>query len=59
MTLKAYLEKQMRQSARTAMEAKEDLEKRNKFLGRYDAYVDILLTCSDDVLQRKVTNEIW
>lgn len=59
MTLKEYLEKQMRWYAKAAQEAREDTDKHNKFLGRYDAYVDVLLTCPDDVLRRKVTNEVW
>ena len=59
MTLKEYLEKQMRWFAKAAQEASEDTDKHNKFLGCYDAYSDILLTCPDDVLRRKVTNEVW
>ena len=59
MTLKQYLEEQMRHFAIAAQEAREDTEKHNKFLGRYDAYVDILLTCPEDVLHRKVMNEVW
>ena len=59
MTLKDHLEKQMRHFAKAAQEVREDTEKHHKFLGRYDAYVDILLTCPDDVLRRKVTNEVW
>ena len=59
MTLKEYLEKQMRWCAKAAQEAREDTERHYKFLGRYDAYVDILLTCPDDMLRRKVTNEVW
>ena len=59
MTLKQYLEKQMRHFAKAAQEAREDTEKHNKFIGRYDAYVDILLACPEDILHRKVTNEVW
>lgn len=59
MTLKQYLESQMRHFAKAAQEAREDTEYYNKFLGRYDAYVDILLTCPEDILRRKVTNEVW
>ena len=59
MTLKEYLEKQMRWYAKAAQEAREYTDKHNKFLGRYEAYVDILLTCPDDVLRRKVINEVW
>lgn len=59
MTLKEYLEKQMRHYAKAAQEAREDTEQHSRFLGRYDAYVDILLTCPEDVLRRKVTSEVW
>ncbi len=59
MTLKEYLEKQMRHFAKAAQEAREDTDMHYKFIGRYDAYVDILLTCPDDMLRRKVTNEVW
>ena len=59
MTLKEYLEKQMRWYAEAAQEAREDTEGYYKFLGRYAAYVDILLACPDDMLRRKVTNEVW
>ena len=59
MTLKEYLEAQMRHFAKAAQEAREDTEKHNKFLGRYDAYVDILLTCPEDALRIKVLNEVW
>jgi hypothetical protein len=58
-TLKEYLEAQMRHFAKAAQEAREDAEKHSKFIGRYDAYVDILLTCPEDVLRRKIMNEVW
>lgn len=58
MTLKQYIEKQMRYFAKAAQEAKVDMEKHNKFLGRYEAYVDILLVCPDDALRKKV-DEVW
>lgn len=59
MTLKEYLEKQMRHFAKAAQETREDTDKHNKFLGRYDAYVDILLLCPEDILHRKVMDEVW
>jgi hypothetical protein len=58
MTLKQYIEEQMRYFAKAAQEAKVDTEKHNKFLGRYEAYVDILLVCTDDILRKKV-DEVW
>jgi hypothetical protein len=58
MTLKQYIEEQMRYFAKAAQEAKVDTEKHNKFLGRYEAYVDILLACPDDILRKKV-DEVW
>ena len=59
MTLREYLEEQMRHYAKAAQEAREDTEKYQRFLGRYDAYVDILLLCQDheDILRRKITYE--
>ena len=59
MTLKEYLEAQMRHFAKAAKEAREDTEKHSKFIGRYDAYVDILLACPEDVLRRKIMNEVY
>ena len=58
MTFKQYIEDQMRHFAKAAQETKTDTEKHNKLLGRYEAYVDILLTCPDDILHRKV-DEVW
>ena len=60
MTLREYLEARMRQYAKAAQEAHDDTEKYQRFLGRYDAYVDILLLCQDqeDILRRKVTYEV-
>lgn len=58
MTLKQYIEEQMRYFAKAAQEARVDTEKHNKFLGRYEAYVDILLVCPDDILRKKV-DEVW
>lgn len=60
MTFRDYLENRMRHYAKAAQEAREDTEEYQRFLGRYDAYVDILLLCQDqeDILRRKVTYEV-
>ena len=59
MTLEQYLEKQLRHYAKARQEAKVDDPLHDIFEGRIRAYTDILLVCSDDVLHKKVTNEVW
>ena len=59
MTLKQYLEKQIRHYAKARQEAKANDPLYDIFEGRIRAYTDILLECSDDMLNRKITNEVW
>jgi hypothetical protein len=59
MTLKEYLEKQIRHFAKAKQEAKVDDPLSDVFEGRIRAYTDILLTCSDSVLNKKITDEVW
>ena len=59
MTLKEYLEKQIRHFAKAKQEAKVDDPLYVVFEGRIRAYTDVLLACSDDVLKKKITNEVW
>lgn len=59
MTLKQYLEKQIRHYAKAKQEAKANNPLYDIFEGRIRAYTDILLECPDDVLSKKITNEVW
>ena len=59
MTLKEYLEKQIRHYAVAKQEAKADNQMYNLFDGRVRAYTDILLLCPESVLSKKVTDEVW
>ena len=59
MTMKEYLEKQIRHFAAAKQEAKVNDPMYNIFEGRIRAYTDILLTCSDDILRKKVIDEVW
>lgn len=59
MTLKEYLEKQIRLYAKAKQESKVDDPLHDIFEGRIRAYTDVLLECSDDVLNKKITNEVW
>lgn len=59
MTLKKYLEKLIRHFAKAKQEAKVDDPLYDVFEGRIRAYTDILLTCQDDLLNKKITNEVW
>lgn len=59
MTLKQYLEKQTRHYAKAKQEAKVDDPLYDVFEGRIRAYTDILLICSDEALNKKITNEVW
>ena len=59
MTLKEYLEKQIRHLAKTKQEAAFDSDTYWRADGRIMAYTDILLTCSDDVLKKKIMDEVW
>lgn len=61
MTLKEYLEKQMNHFIKAAQEVNIhcDPEYYYLFKGRYDAYADILLSCPDSVLSKKILDEVW
>ena len=59
MTLKKYLENQIRHYAKAKQEAKVDDPLYGIFEGRIRAYTDILLECSDSVLNKKINDEVW
>jgi hypothetical protein len=59
MTLKEYLEKQIRHFSKARQEARNDTAYGEKFEGMIQAYTDILLTCSDTVLNKKILDEVW
>lgn len=59
MTLKEYLEKQIRHWIRTKQEAAVDTDTYCKADGRVMAYTDIILTCPDSVLNKKILDEVW
>lgn len=59
MTLKQYLEKQIRHYAKAKQEAKVDDPLYDVFEGRIRAYTDILLIGSDEVLNKKIIDEVW
>ena len=59
MTLKEYLEKQIRHWAKAKQEAAFDTYAYWKADGRVMAYTDIILTCSDSVLNKKILDEVW
>lgn len=59
MTLKEYLEKQIRYFAKAKQEAKVDDLLYDVFDGRIRAYTDIILTCPDSVLNKKILDEVW
>lgn len=59
MTLKEYLEKEIRHWAKAKKEAPIDSSCYWKADGRIMACTDLILTCSDDVLNKKITNEVW
>ena len=59
MTLKEYLEKQIRHYAKAKQEAKESGLMYDVFEGRIRTYTDILLECPDSVLSKKILDEVW
>lgn len=59
MTLKEYLEKQIRYWSKAKQEARIDTDVYCKFDGRIMAYTDILLTCPDSILNKKILDEVW
>ena len=58
MTLKKYLENQIRYFAKAKQEAKVDDPMYYIFEGRIRAYTDILLMCPDSVLSKKVLDGV-
>ena len=59
MILKKYLEEQIRCWAKVKQEAKFDTDTYWRADGRLMAYTDLILTCSDDILRKNITNEVW
>ena len=59
MTLKEYLEKQIRHWAKAKQEAVFDSDYYWKADGKIMAYTDIILTCPDSVLSKKILDEVW
>lgn len=59
MTLKEYLEKQIRHFAVAKQETKADDPMYHLFEGRVRAYTNIILLCPDSILSKKVTDEVW
>lgn len=59
MTLKEYLEKQIKHFSESKKEAKVDDPMYGIFEGRVRAYTDILLTCPNSVLDKKILDEVW
>lgn len=59
MTLKEYLEKQIIHFSKARQEARHNTIHSEKFDGMIQAYTDILLTCSDSVLNKKIIDEVW
>lgn len=59
MTLKEYLEEQIRHWIKTKKEAAFDSDTYWKADGKIMAYTDILLTCPDSVLSKKILDEVW
>lgn len=58
MTLKEYLEKQIKHFSESKGESKEEDPMYNLFEGRVRAYTDILLTCPASVLEKKILDEV-
>ena len=59
MTLKQYLVAQIRQWSRIKQEEPVDSDTYWQADGRIMAYTDLLLTCSDNILSKKIANEVW
>lgn len=59
MTLKEYLEKQIKYFSKAKQEAKEDDPRYQRFQREVLAYTDVLLSCPDEVLNKKVLDEVW
>ena len=59
MTLKEYLEKQVRHWSKTKNEAATYSETYHEAAGKIQAYTDIILTCPDSVLSKKILDEVW
>ena len=58
MTLKQYLVVQIRQFAKIKQEEPFDSDTYWQADGRIMAYTDLLLTSSDDILSKKIANEV-
>ena len=59
MTLKEYLEKQIRQWSKIKQEEPFNSDTYWSADGRIMAYTDLILTCSDDILRKKIMDEVW
>jgi len=59
MTLKEYLEKQIKYFSESKKESRVDDPMYHLFEGRVRAYTDILLTCPTSVLEKKILDEVW
>ena len=59
MTLKEYLEKQIRHWSKTKQEASFDSDIYWRADGFLMAYTDLILTCSYNVLNKKILDEVW
>jgi hypothetical protein len=59
MTLKEYLEKQIRWWSKAKQEATFDSDHYWKADRKIMAYTDIILTCPDSVLSKKILDEVW
>jgi hypothetical protein len=58
-TLKEYLEKQIRHWSKAKQEARFDTDTYWKADGKVMAYTDLILTCPDSVLNKKILDEVW
>ena len=59
MTLKEYLEKQMRYYAEAKNEFPVGHHLHHLYMGYYQAYADVILQCPDSVLSKKILDEVW
>jgi hypothetical protein len=59
MTLKEYLEKQIKHWSKTKHEAKFDSDTYWRADGFLMAYTDLILTCPNSILDKKILDEVW
>jgi hypothetical protein len=59
MTLKQYLIKQIKHFSKARQEASHNTVYAERFTGLINAYTDILLTCPDSILSKKILDEVW